>query len=92
MKPSFSKLFSNISRRKSSPSDSNEWGDLSSAEDGFAKPLGGRKLPIQDVSKFRDLSDKALKRKLRIINITIPPQRAMNVPATKTARATRQVR
>ena len=44
MKPSISKFLGTVSRRKFFSSESNEWGELSSAKDIFARPIAKRDL------------------------------------------------
>ena len=71
VKIGFSRLFSTHSR--SSTPESDQEGDLGLASNGHTEMLSVQKLQGQDGSRLRDLNNKALEGKLRIIEISVPP-------------------
>ena len=77
-KPVLGKLLGRINRSRVSSSETELWGGLGGAERGNIKPPASEKdFSTQDVSKFRHLSNKALKEKLQVINISVQPARTI---------------
>ena len=73
VKGGFSRLFSTNSW--SSTSESDQGGDLGSAENGHTELLSVQKVQRQDGSRLWELNDKPLKGKLHILEISEPPSR-----------------
>lgn len=76
LKPSFIRLFSNLSRSNAFTPQSHQWEDLSSADGRLVKPSSKRGFQVQDVSNFRELNVKALKGQLYDINVSVPPRKS----------------
>ena len=72
LKTGFSKLFSTHSWSTGTP-ESDQGRDLGLAENGYMEVLSVQKFQGQDGSRLRDLNDKALKGKLHVIEINVPP-------------------
>ena len=72
LKVGVSRLFSTHSWSSGTP-ESDQGRDLGSVENGHTEELSVQKCQSQNGSRLRDLNDKALKGKLHIIEISVPP-------------------